>query len=164
MDGIQFEYYLRELYKSQGYRVEVTKVSGDYGADLILNKDGKKIVVQAKRYSKNVGIEAIQQVVGAISYYRANEAWVVTNRDYTQAAYNLASSNQVKLINRDAFIDMVLSMNQEAIPSPTNVKLNSPSENVKCNKCGSHMVVRDSARGQFFGCASFPKCRNIKPV
>ncbi|WP_051633642.1 restriction endonuclease [Bacillus sp. UNC41MFS5] len=55
MDGIQFEYYLQELYLSRGYEAEVTNASGDYGADFLLNNGGKKIVVQAKRYSKDVG-------------------------------------------------------------------------------------------------------------
>jgi restriction system protein len=71
MDGIQFEHYLKELYLSRGYSAEVTSASGDYGADLLLKKDGKKIVVQAKRYTKDVGIKAVQEVMGAKSYYQA---------------------------------------------------------------------------------------------
>jgi len=50
------------LLKSQGYTVKVTRAAGDYGADLVMEKPGKKIVVQAKRHSKSVGIEAVQQV------------------------------------------------------------------------------------------------------
>jgi restriction system protein len=69
MDGIQFEYYLKELYLSKGYEAEVTKAIGDYGADLLLTNGGKKVVVQAKRYSKDVGIKAVQEVIGAKSYY-----------------------------------------------------------------------------------------------
>jgi restriction system protein len=90
MDGIQFEYYLMELYLSRGYGVEVTNASGDYGADLLLHKDGKKNVVQAKRYSKDVGIKAVQEVLGAKSYYQADEAWVVSNSYFTKAANDLA--------------------------------------------------------------------------
>lgn len=62
MDGRQFELYLGILFKHLGYAVKVTRAAGDFGADLVLEKDGKRIVVQAKRYSKNVGIEAVQQV------------------------------------------------------------------------------------------------------
>lgn len=43
MDGIQFEHYLKYLFKSQGYSVKVTRAIGDYGADLVLAKDGKKL-------------------------------------------------------------------------------------------------------------------------
>lgn len=55
MDGRQFEHYLGLLFKSQGFKVEVTKSTGDFGADLIIEKNNRRIVVQAKRYSKNAG-------------------------------------------------------------------------------------------------------------
>jgi restriction system protein len=61
MDGREFEHYLGILFKNQGYSVNVTKASGDYGADLVIGKDGKKIVVQSKRYSKNVGLKAFKK-------------------------------------------------------------------------------------------------------
>jgi restriction system protein len=79
MDGIQFEHYLKELFKSQGYVVAVIQASGDFGADLILKNNEKKIAVQAKRYSKNVGIKAVQEVSAAVKYYNSDEGWVVSN-------------------------------------------------------------------------------------
>jgi DNA topoisomerase-1 len=33
---------------------------------------------------------------------------------------------------------------------------------VACDKCGSPMILRDSKRGPFLGCSSFPKCRSTK--
>ena len=47
----EFEYFLAGLYRAQGYAAEHTAVTGDYGADLILSKDGQRICVQAKRYA-----------------------------------------------------------------------------------------------------------------
>ncbi|WP_354005997.1 restriction endonuclease [Paenibacillus vini] len=101
VEGVQFEQYLGNLFQAQGYKTKVTKAAGDYGADLILQKDAKKIVVQAKRYSKNVGIKAVQEAQASIAHYGAAEAWVVTNSDCTAAAYDLAKSNRVRLINRE---------------------------------------------------------------
>jgi len=117
MEGVQFEQYLGHLFRSQGYKAEVTQASGDYGADLVLSKDGKRIVVQAKRYSKNVGLKAVQEVRGAVSHYRASAAWVVTNRDYTEQAYKLAKSNSVRLISREELIEMILQMKEKASAS-----------------------------------------------
>lgn len=41
-------------------------------------------------------------------------------------------------------------------------------EGVKCPNCGSPMVKKNSAKGEFYGCADFPTCRGIvnpgKPV
>lgn len=113
MDGVKFEQYLGHLFRSQGYKAEVTRAVGDFGADLILIKDGKRIVVQAKRYSKNVGLKAVQEVQGARAHYRASAAWVVTNSNFTQQAYELAKSNGVRLISRDELVEMLLQMKQK---------------------------------------------------
>ena len=73
MSGEQFEKYLATLFKHLGYQVVMTKQSGDYGADLVLQKDQMtRIVVQCKRYSGKVSVRAIQKVVGAKAYYNAN--------------------------------------------------------------------------------------------
>ncbi|OMC76551.1 hypothetical protein BK125_18685 [Paenibacillus odorifer] len=164
MEGIQFEKYMGHLFRAQGYKAEVTKAAGDYGADLILQKDGKKIVVQAKRYSKNVGIKAVQEAQASIAYYGASEAWVVSNSDYTVAAYDLAKSNRVKLINREALIEMILAMNPEAVPTPQDVIEEVPVDEYTCPKCGNKLVIRNGPKGQFYGCSSFPKCRHVKSI
>ncbi len=77
MDGRQFELYLGTLFRSHGYSVKVTQESRDFGADLVIEKDKKKIVVQAKRYSKNVGLKAVQETKTSMAHYGAVEAWVV---------------------------------------------------------------------------------------
>ena len=70
------------------------------GADLILRRRGEKIVVQAKRYEKNVGIAAVQEAVGSVAYYDADRAMVVTNSGFTKSARNLARQNEVELWGR----------------------------------------------------------------
>lgn len=119
MQGVQFEQYLGHLFRSQGYKAEVTKASGDFGADLVISKSGRRIVVQAKRYKKNVGLRAVQEVQGARAHYKATEAWVVTNSNFTQQAYELAKSNGVRLIDREELIEMLLTM-KEQISKPQN--------------------------------------------
>ncbi|MEH7524764.1 restriction endonuclease [Bacillus sp. JJ1503] len=162
MGGIQFEYYLKELFINQGYKVEVTSASGDFGADLILKKDNKKIVVQAKRFSKNVGVKAIQEVKTSQNYYNANESWVVTTNYFTAPAEKLALSNNVKLFDREELIKMITAMNPSTVPSVSNTKLEVAFDKVKCGKCGNDMVHRKSIRGRFYGCSTYPKCRNTK--
>jgi restriction system protein len=164
MDGRQFEHYLGVLFKNQGYSVTVTKAAGDYGADLVIAKDGKKIVVQAKRYSKNVGLKAVQEAQASIAHYGASEAWVVSNSEYTYEAIELARSNKVKLYSRDDLVEMILRMNPETTPSPKQVTEQLPQSSMKCERCGKDMILRKGTRGEFYGCSSFPKCRNTKSV
>lgn len=164
MDGLQFEHYLGVLFKNQGYSVKVTRAVGDYGADLVIGKDGKLIVVQAKRYSKNVGLKAVQEAKTAIEYYKAQEAWVVSNSDYTYEATELARSNKVKLFNRDDLVEMILKMNPETVPTPKQITEQLPQTNMICERCGRNMVLRKGPRGEFYGCSGFPKCRKVRSV
>lgn len=113
MKGKEFEDYLRVLFLEQGYKVQMTPATGDYGADLILSKGGRRIVVQAKRYKKNVGLKAVQEVSTAKMHYKADECWVVTNSGYTEPAKKLAASNGVKLVDRVVLMKWMLEMNKE---------------------------------------------------
>lgn len=107
MTGEDFEHFLGELFKKRGYKVSYTATSGDYGADLVL-KDGRDvIVVQAKRYSGSVGVKAVQEIIGAVRMYKANEAWVVTNSHFTRQAEKLAEINDVYLIDREELIKLM---------------------------------------------------------
>jgi restriction system protein len=108
MTGEEFEQFLGELFKRRGFKITYTSTSGDYGADLILGDGDEKIAVQAKRYSGNVGVKAVQEIIGAVKMYEANEAWVVTNSYFTKQAIKLAEINDVYLIDRDELIDMIL--------------------------------------------------------
>jgi restriction system protein len=108
MDGITFERRLVHLFSGLGYRVERTRARGDYGADLVLEKEGVRTVVQAKRWTKNVGVKAIQEAVAAKPMYRCDRAIVVTNRYFTEQAKTLAKANKVGLWNRDELVSALL--------------------------------------------------------
>ena len=101
MTGIEFEQYCAmELKRDHGFvRVEFTKTSGDYGGDLVgYHKDGNKWVIQCKRYSGHVGIDAVQEVLGAKSIYDADKMAVMTNSVLTASARELANKSDVLLI------------------------------------------------------------------
>jgi restriction system protein len=63
MTGTEFEDYVAARLQRAGWRVQFTPASGDYGVDLIGDKDGKSVAVQCKRLGKPVGVAAVQQVV-----------------------------------------------------------------------------------------------------
>jgi DNA topoisomerase-1 len=47
---------------------------------------------------------------------------------------------------------------------PIAPKIDPIETTIPCDKCGSKMLLRDSKRGPFLGCGSFPKCRSTKLV
>jgi restriction system protein len=104
MSGEEFENFLATHFAKQGYRAKTTAASNDYGADLVISKGGVKTVVQAKRYKDNVGIKAVQEVVGAIAYYKADKGMVITNSYFTSNAKELAASNGIVLWDRNKLV------------------------------------------------------------
>lgn len=110
LTGYEFETYLKELFGLLGYTVIQTSLSGDQGADLILSKDGKKMVVQAKKYHGKVSNKAIQEIVAAKNHYQVDEALVVTDSSFTRSAIALALSNDVELWDGLKLKDVIRSL------------------------------------------------------
>lgn len=101
MRGEEFEEYLAAHFRKLGYKVKLTPKSNDFGADLILTKEGRKIVVQAKRYREKIGVKAVQEIIGAKGYYKADKMMVLSNSFYTSGAKKLAEANEVELWDRN---------------------------------------------------------------
>ena len=108
MDGRVFEEYLDVMFARLGYRVVRPRFSGDFGGDLVLSKNGVRTVVQAKRWTKNVGVRAVQEAVAAKGQYDCSEAMVVSNSYYTKQAVQLARKNHVALWDRNELASKLL--------------------------------------------------------
>lgn len=162
MTGEEFENFLLVHFERLGYKGETTPKSNDYGADIILRKDSSKIVVQAKRWTNKVGIEAVQQIIGAKLYYNADKCIVATNCYFTPNAINLASSSAVELWDRNKLIDIF------SISDGRNIAQEVASADVKsrviCPKCGAEMNLKKGKFGDFYGCSRYPKCKYTKNI
>lgn len=108
MNGVEFEHYVASLLKTNGYsRVKCTQTSNDYGADIIAYRKGEKIALQCKRYNGCVGVAAVQEVLGAKSYYKAQKAIVVTNSKFTVNAIRLAKESNVIMWDRSNLVKLM---------------------------------------------------------
>lgn len=110
MGGVEFEKYVADLFRRQGYLFETTALSGDLGVDLIIIKDGVRTAVQTKRYSKPVNQAAIREAVAGMKHYKCTQSMVVTNSRFTKLAVQLAKSNNCELIDRDKLIGIINSL------------------------------------------------------
>ncbi|WFB59684.1 restriction endonuclease [Paenibacillus sp. BR1-192] len=107
MSGRQFEEFLCNIFAGMGYKCTLTKLSGDQGIDIILEKNGYKIGVQSKCYSTAVGNKAIQEVTAGLNHYGLDKGIVVTNNYFTTSAIELANSNKVSLWDRKVLADKI---------------------------------------------------------
>ncbi|KUH33189.1 hypothetical protein APY94_06630 [Thermococcus celericrescens] len=102
--GYSLERAVAEALQNKGFKVILTPASGDFGADIIAEKDGRKIAIQVKNTKDKVGVKAIQEVLGGKEYYKCHEAWVVSKSGFTRNAWELADRANVKLIHADELV------------------------------------------------------------
>ena len=102
MEGHDFEYYCADLLKNDGFlNVEVTKGSGDFGVDILAERDGISYAFQCKCYDKPIGVKAVQEIYAGRDYYNRMVGVVITNQYYTQPAVELAEKLKIVLWDRD---------------------------------------------------------------
>ncbi|MBK8506420.1 MAG: restriction endonuclease [Saprospiraceae bacterium] len=99
VDPSEFEDFIAYLFDRNGYDQIQTSYSADFGADVIVKKEGIKTAVQVKRYFElhKVGVSDINQVIGAQQYYQCDQALMITTSSYTPAAKQLAATAGVIL-------------------------------------------------------------------
>ncbi|MBE5842062.1 MAG: restriction endonuclease [Butyrivibrio sp.] len=101
MEGHDFEYYCADLLRDNGFlEVEVTKGSGDFGADILAEKDGITYAFQCKCYDKPIGVKAVQEIYAGRDYYGRMVGVVMTNQYFTQPAVELAQKLNIMLWDR----------------------------------------------------------------
>jgi len=101
LSGRQFEAFLEKLLLDLGFsNVKRTPLSGDFGGDILAEKDGKTHVIQAKRNARTVGVHAVQEAHAARDYYRVETSMVVANRPFSGRAQELAHRCKCVLVDR----------------------------------------------------------------
>ncbi|WP_299791446.1 restriction endonuclease [uncultured Shewanella sp.] len=111
MDGLEFEHYVAWLLSQKNYTdVEVTKGSGDFGADIIACRNGRRYTVQVKRHAQKISRRAISDACAAKDYYNCTNSMVVTNNYFTQNAIEFAMSVNCELIDRDTLGSWILDI------------------------------------------------------
>lgn len=115
MDGLQFEAFLVEIFQTIGYDVKGTQKTADQGADLFVSRFGKTMVIQAKNYTSSVGNSAVQQAISAKAFYDCDDAMVVTNSWFTKSAKELATTVNVRLVDREGLQTYLDDYNQKLI-------------------------------------------------
>lgn len=101
MEGHDFEYYCAQLLAKSGFLdVEVTKGSGDYGADILAEKDGITYAIQCKCYHSPIGVKAVQEAYAGRDYYDRMVGAVITNQYFTAPAVEAAKKLKILLWDR----------------------------------------------------------------
>ena len=108
IEGHDFEYYCADLLKKRGFiDVIVTKGSGDYGVDVLAEKDGVTYAIQCKAYTTPVGVKAVQEAFAGKEYYDRMVGAVLTNQYFTKPAVEAAKKLKILLWDRGYLDSMI---------------------------------------------------------
>lgn len=160
-----FETLLAEAFRRRGFRVEETPNGPDGGIDIRLIKEQALYLVQCKHWKRSrVGVKIVRELYGVMSAENATGGYVVTSGGFTADAKKFVSGKNISLVDGDELDRMLDNARmQPVIDTLPQPQINQPVSPV-CPRCSSIMVKRAVKKGpragrQFWGCATFPKCR-----
>ena len=108
MEGHEFEVYCSKLLEKRGFdEVEVTRGSGDFGVDILAQKEGVTYAIQCKRYEGAVGVKAVQEAYAGRDYYDRTVGAVLTNQYFTKPAIEAAVKLKILLWDREYLMAMI---------------------------------------------------------
>lgn len=166
-----FERLVGEAFRRQGYAVEENHHAGpDGGIDLVLFKDGRRILVQCKQWRREqVGVAVVREMYGLLVHHDADAVKIVTTGSYTQAAAAFAADKPIELVTGEQMLAMIRAVQPASASAtpPANVMQEPASTALPhaaeaCPRCGAAMVERRNRRtgAAFMGCSRFPACRD----
>ena len=131
----KFEDAIAELFRALGYRVRQTPYSNDGGKDAIAYKDGKKYLIECKRYAErvSVGRPPVQQFLGVMHGEGANGGFFISTGVFTKAAKQYAKDHGIILYDRSRLPKLV----NKGYGPATDISI----VRVMCIKCGAILSV-----------------------
>ncbi len=116
MHPYRFEHLVRDLLEAMGYEdVTVTKASGDYGVDVVATVQFGITtiteVVQVKRRQDSIQRPILDQLRGALPYYKALRGTIITLGTFTSGCINAAlyvGAAPIGLIDGEKLLDLLI--------------------------------------------------------
>ena len=108
MDGKAFENACAKMLLANDFEnIKQTKASGDFGVDILAEREGLLYGVQCKRYNTKLDSRPIQEISAGMAYYECDVGAVMTNSVFTKHAAELADAGSIELWDRDTLAEWV---------------------------------------------------------
>jgi len=108
MSWREFETFVGEVFRRQGYSVEETGGGGaDGGIDLIVRSGSEKMLVQCKQWrTYQVGVKIVREMYGLLMAEDADRVFIVSVGSYTKDAADFARGKPIELIDGDKLVKL----------------------------------------------------------
>lgn len=106
MSGRQFEESVAQLFRKHGYTARITNQGGDGGVDIWIERDGKKMIVQCKRYNKPIGPHVIRDLYGTMHQLKVDEACIASTGGFTKGVREFADGKNIELLDLNRIVEL----------------------------------------------------------
>ena len=109
----KLEEVVASIFKSSGYRTELTNYSNDGGIDVILSDRNEEIIgIQIKRHKNSIRIDQIRSFIGALVLGDITKGIFVTTSRFQSGAYDILSAAnnrgiQLNLVDAEKLYDLL---------------------------------------------------------
>lgn len=164
----RFEALVEVLFQQGGFRTESQSHGPDGGVDIRLysrHQPGAPVsLVQCKhRKNKWVGVDKVRELRGVLAAEGVARGQLVCSTAFSPDAVAFAKDNHINLMGADELLSLIRSRSPEQQQTLLDVALEGEYWKPTCARCGTKMVERTARGGGhgFWGCANYPKCRNL---
>lgn len=101
MNPRQFEEFVCEHFRQQGYKTELTTYSNDYGIDGFAIKGKQKIAIQSKMYghtTRKINRQMVMELHGAKDFFDCTKAVIATDGTFLQDALVVAEKLKIEIL------------------------------------------------------------------
>ena len=154
MNPQEFENAVAELFRTLGYEVEQTPFSNDGGKDAIATKDGKKFLIECKRYGadKSIGRRDLQILVAAMQDEKADGGFFINTGVFAGTAESYAAKYRIVLYDRVRLPSLINKAYGSAV--------DFSAVRVMCRECGCIINVAIGTEPTAGTCANGHEVQN----
>ena len=100
----EYELFVGDYFRQQGYEIEITPETGDWGVDIFARKSNEKIAIQVKNYgggTRKINRQMVMELCGTKEYFDCTRAIMVTSGDVMDDAVMVARKLEIDIIYLD---------------------------------------------------------------
>lgn len=159
----RFEALCVKYYEAVGFRSKVARRGADGGIEVKLYKhepDQPIAIVRCKAWDNTViDVKEVQELLAVMKYEKVTRGVFLTTGRYTSEAQALASSNPVQLLDGPGLLRKIAKLPEDRQQKLLRYALKGDFNTPTCPACGTKMTQQVGRSGSFWGCISFPACR-----